>query len=35
MVSGLKLNGDSRMIELAALERREGERSETSCVGHE
>jgi transposase-like protein len=33
MVSGLKLNGDSRMIELAALERREGERSETSRSG--
>jgi transposase len=33
MVGDLKLNGDSRMIELAALERREGERSETSRSG--
>lgn len=30
MVADLKLNGDSRMIELAAPERREGERSEPS-----
>src|SRR5438270_12944457 len=33
MAGDLKLNGDSRMIELAALERREGERSETSRSG--
>jgi transposase-like protein len=33
MVGDLKLNGDSRMIELAAPERREGERSETSRSG--
>src|SRR4051794_19219256 len=33
MVGDLKLNGDSRMIELAALERREGERSEPSRSG--
>jgi transposase len=33
MVGNLKLNGDSRMIELAALERREGERSEPSRSG--
>ena len=30
MVDELKLNGDSQMIELAALERREGERSDPS-----
>ena len=33
MVDDLKLNGDSHMIELAALERREGERSELSRSG--
>jgi transposase len=33
MVGDLKLNGDSRMIELAAPERREGERSEASRSG--
>ena len=33
MVGDLKLNGDSRMIELAVLERREGERSEPSRSG--
>jgi transposase len=33
MVGDLKLNGDSRMIELAALERREDERSEPSRSG--
>jgi transposase-like protein len=33
MVGDLKLNGDSRMIELAALERREGERGEPSRSG--
>lgn len=33
MVSTLKLNGDSRRIELAAPERREGERSEPSRSG--
>ena len=33
MVGDLKLNGDSRMIELAALKRREGEGSETSRSG--
>jgi transposase len=33
MVGDLKLNGDSRVIELAALERREGERSEPSRSG--
>ena len=33
MVGDLKLNGDSRMIELAALECREGERSEPSRSG--
>ncbi len=33
MVSDLKLNGGSRMVELAALERREGERSESSRSG--
>jgi len=33
MAGDLKLNGDSRLIELAALERREGERSEASRSG--
>jgi transposase len=33
MVGDLKRNGDSRLIELAALERREGERSEPSRSG--
>jgi transposase len=33
MAGDLKFNGDSRMIELAAVERREGERSETSRSG--
>jgi transposase-like protein len=33
MVVDLKLNGDSRMIELAAPERREGERSEPARSG--
>jgi hypothetical protein len=33
MVGTLKLKGDSRMIELAAPERREGERSEPSRSG--
>ena len=33
MVGNLKLNGDSGMIELAAPERREGERSESSRSG--
>jgi transposase-like protein len=33
MVGDLKLNGDSRMVELTALERREGERSDPSRSG--